>query len=81
MGLVIDSLKGLLDHNHIEVVASDPIAAEDGEMIINESDNGLKIWYGGAWQTIFVLSGYEFQLLLEDGDIFITEDGDELRQE
>ena len=32
--------------------SSDPSSASPGDLFINTSDNGMKVYYGGNWQTL-----------------------------
>lgn len=57
MAYVFDYIKGDLFHEHpIKQVSSDPASAKEGSLIINTSDNGMKVYYGGTWQTLHTLT-------------------------
>lgn len=57
MGFVFDALKGNMFHDHpVELVTSDPASAEEGARIINTTDHGYKVYYGGVWQTLHTLT-------------------------
>jgi energy-converting hydrogenase Eha subunit G len=36
--------------------SSDPSSASPGDLFINTSDNGMKVYYGGNWQTLHTLT-------------------------
>jgi len=77
MGYVSDGFKGDLFHEHpIKQVTSDPASAKEGSLIINTSTNIMKVYYGGAWQTLHSLGAdTPYFFLLEDGFNFLQEDG------
>ena len=61
------------------VYASDPSSGNyDGEMITNSTDNKVKIWYNGTWNTYLTLTGGTpptlYALLMEDDSNFALED-------
>lgn len=57
--------------------ASDPATAEEGQLFINTTDNGYKVYYGGTWQTLHTLtSATLLYWLQEDGTSgWLLEDG------
>ncbi len=77
MPYVFDKFVGDLFHEHpIKQVTSDPASAKEGSLIINTADNGMKVYYGGTWQTLHTLTpAAALFLLLEDGFDFLQEDG------
>ena len=81
MGIVIDKLLGdALMHSHpIETVSADPASAAEGSLILNTSDDKIKIYYAGSWQTLHTLTpAADYFLKLESGDFFLLENGDKL---
>lgn len=38
--------------SYVNLVASDPASAAEGDMIYNTTDGALKVYYNGAWVTI-----------------------------
>lgn len=80
MGYVYDYLKGDMLHEHpIRLVSSDPASAKEGSLIINTTDDGMKVYYGGSWQTLHTLTpATPSFLLLEDGFFLLLEDGSKL---
>lgn len=58
MGIVVDKILGeVLFHDHpLTLVTSDPSNGKTGQMILNTSDNGIKVFYGNQWQTIYTLT-------------------------
>lgn len=78
MGLVIDKILGdALMHSHpLDSVSSDPASATEGSIILNTTDDTIKIYYAGSWQTLHTLTAAAATfLLLEDGSFFLQEDG------
>lgn len=76
MSVVFDKLLGeILLHSHIKLVTSDPASGSTGDMIINTTDDGLKIYYAGSWQTLHTLTATQY-ILLEGGDNLLLETGD-----
>lgn len=60
--------------------ASDPASASDGDLFINTTDDGMKVYYGGVWQTLHTLTAATPSfLLLEDGFSLLLEDGFKLQ--
>lgn len=57
--------------------ASDPASASEGDLFINTSDHGYKVYYGGTWQTLHTLTAAALSYFLqEDGTSkFVLEDG------
>ena len=68
-------------HEHpIRLVSSDPASAKEGSFIINTTDDGYKVYYGGTWQTLHTLTPATASfLLLEDGFSILLEDGFKLQ--
>lgn len=58
----------------VTVVTSDPASSTDGTMILNTTDNKVKMWYSSAWQTLHTFP-VDVLLLKEDGDNLLLEDG------
>lgn len=55
---------------------SDPSGASEGDLFINTTDDGMKVYYGGTWQTLHTLTAaIPSFLLLEDTFSFLLEDG------
>lgn len=56
---------------------TDPATAEEGQLFINTTDDGYKVYYGGAWQTLHTLTPATASYWLqEDGSSFwLQEDG------
>ena len=70
-------------HEHpIRLVNGEPASAKEGALIIDTSDDGMKVYYGGSWQLLHTLtpSAPSF-LLLEDGFYLLLEDGFKLQFE
>lgn len=61
----------------IQTGAVDPTTPEEGQLFINTTDNGYKVYYGGSWQTLHTLTtASPSYLLQEDGSSFVLqEDG------
>lgn len=80
MSYVYDYLKGDMLHEHpIRIVSSEPASAKEGSLIIDSSDNGMKVYYGGTWQLLHTLTFTSTPaLLLEDGFYILLEDGSKL---
>lgn len=57
--------------------ASDPSSASDGDLFINTTDNGYKVYYSGSWQTLHTLTAAALSYFLqEDGaSKIVLEDG------
>lgn len=57
--------------------ASDPASASDGDLFINTTDAGYKVYYSGSWQTLHTLTTAALSYFLqEDGtSFFLQEDG------
>lgn len=57
--------------------ASEPSSPVEGQLFINTTDNGYKVYYGGTWQTLHTLTaGTSSYWLQEDGtSFFLQEDG------
>lgn len=36
--------------------ASNPASASEGDLFINTTDDGYKVYYGGTWQTLHTLT-------------------------
>lgn len=84
MGLVIDDMIGdVLMHSHpLDTVTSDPASGEDGQLILNTTDDTIKVYYGGSWQTLHTLTpAVDYYLLQETGDFLLLESGDKFIQE
>lgn len=81
MAYVYDYLKGDMMHEHpIKVVGSEPASAKEGSLIIDTSDDGMKVYYGGSWQLLHTLvAATPSFLLLETGDFILLEDGFKLQ--
>lgn len=62
----------------LTVVASDPASSTNGAMILNTTDNKVKIWYDDVWQTLHTLSVTLF-LCQENGDLLLQENGDKIK--
>lgn len=78
MPYVVDKFVGDLFHEHpIKQVTSDPASAKEGSLIINATDDGMKVYYNGSWQLLHTLDPYA--LLLEDGFYILLEDGFKLQ--
>lgn len=60
--------------------ASDPASASEGDLFINTTDNGYKVYYSGSWQTLHTLTAAALSYFLqEDGTSrFLQEDGSSL---
>lgn len=58
MGFKYNPVTGKLDlvSNPFRSESSDPSTANDGETIINTSDNKMKIYYSFAWQDLHTLT-------------------------
>lgn len=60
------------------IVASDPVTGSNGQVILNSSDNEVKVWYNGSWNIWFRLtSGVPSVVsyyLTEDGFHYLLED-------
>lgn len=54
--------KSLLHDHPVNGVSSDPASGLDGQLIINTTDNQLKVWYGGTWQVIATLEGAKIRI-------------------
>lgn len=80
MAYVYDYLKGDMMHEHpIKTGASDPASAKEGSLFINTTTDDMKVYYGGAWQTLHTLTpATPSFLLLEDGFFLLLEDGSKL---
>lgn len=66
----------------LEVVSSDPATGADGQMIINNTDDTVKLWYAGSWQTLHTLTPAAASYLLQEiGDFLLQESGDKFIQE
>lgn len=68
-----DSLGG----GGLTVVVSDPATSTDGTMILNTTDNKIKVWYDSRWQVLHTLAIIAF-LVQENGDLIFQENGDKL---
>lgn len=57
--------------------ASDPSSASNGDLFINTTDAGYKVYYDGTWQTLHTLTVAALSYFLqEDGTSkFVLEDG------
>lgn len=78
MGFVFDPLQGESFHEHpVRRVSANPASAKEGSLIINTTDGGMKIFYGGVWQTLHTLTSAALTFFLqEDGtSFFLLEDG------
>ena len=60
--------------------SSDPASASEGDLFINTTDNGYKVYYSGSWQTLHTLTAAALSYFLqEDGSSrFLLEDGTSL---
>lgn len=56
--LVIDKILGdALMHSHpLDSVTSDPASGTTGQLILNTTDDTIKIYYAGSWQTLHTLT-------------------------
>lgn len=84
MGLVIDYIIGdALMHSHpLDSVTSDPASGTTGQLILNTTDDTIKVYYAGSWQTLHTLtSAAASYLLQETGDFLLQETGDKFIQE
>jgi hypothetical protein len=50
----------------------DPSVVTEGGIIINITDDGVKVGFLGVWQTIATLTDYRMKF--EDGTLILTED-------
>lgn len=77
MSLVIDEILGkALSHDHpLEAVASDPASGETGQLILNTTDDAIKVYYASQWQTLHSLSAEVSSFVFEDSNQFVFEDG------
>lgn len=57
--------------------SGDPASASEGDLFINTTDNGYKVYYSGTWQTLHTLTAAALSYFLqEDGSSrFLLEDG------
>ena len=70
---------GVTSDDFLGIFASAPSLPEEGQRYINSGDNGLYIYYGGAWQLLHTLTPATLSyLLLEDDSILLLETGDKL---
>ena len=72
--------KGRGNDDTLEPVAADPASASDGEMIFNDTDKAIKIYYDGSWYTLHTLAIPD-QIILEGGDVVLVESGSKVLTE
>lgn len=59
------------------VLPADPASGKEGQWLINTTSELLKIYYSGAWVTIFTFTPAAVSyLLLETGDRLLMENND-----
>ena len=61
---------------------TEPASPSAGQMFINSVTNTLKIYWGGAWQTLHTFGEVVYNYLLqENGDFLLQENGDKIALE
>lgn len=68
--------------SYVTPVASDPATGEDGDMVYNYTENVIKVWWAGAWNTMAggstdaatfdYIDGDDFMFIDATGFDFIT---------
>jgi|TARA_R100000501_G_C2607422_1_gene102793 hypothetical protein len=64
----------------LNVVSSDPASSTEGTLILNNTDNKIKVWYDSQWQELHTLTT-QTRILLETGDVILLETGDQILAE
>lgn len=76
---VLNPFTASLDADSSTIIAtSDPASADNGQWLINTTTGLLKIYYAGAWHTIYTFPSIADNLLLQTGDSLLLNDGSDL---